>query len=304
MCVYYVLKSCEQVIKYHNSLISKSPTSKHGTILVYMRRAFFSLVIFGILFTPLIFAYAAIVPCDGVTVKCQACHVAELGQNLLTWFIGIAASVIALIFAWGGMKMVMSAGNAGEVSSAKEMMTNAIIGFVILLSAYLIIDTIIKLVVKEGAIGTWNKIECVEQPKYTAAPAGSVSSVDSSKLTQCNPSNTSCSPEALKAAGFTQQQADIMSCIAMTESSGFAGTPPYNVTHPGSNSSACGTFQITKTTWNTVATGSCADFSKCTNAGCNAEVAKTLVSRSGYSPWTCAGCNAKAQACISKYGSN
>jgi hypothetical protein len=93
-----------------------------------------------------------------------------------------------------------------------------------------------------------------------------------------------------------------MSCIAVTESSGIAATPPYNIAHPDSNSTACGTFQITKTTWNTAATGACADFSNCMNASCNAQVAQALVANNGYKDWTCANCNSKAASCVQQYG--
>ena len=121
-------------------------------------------------------------------------------------------------------------------------------------------------------------------------------------LAQCAASNSSCSPAALQKAGFTSSQANIMSCIAVTESSGNPSTPPYNTTHAGSNSSACGLFQITRSTWNTVATGACASFSQCQNAACNIQVAKTLVNKSSYTPWTCKDCNNKAAHCISQYG--
>lgn len=103
---------------------------------------------------------------------CQACHLIQLGQNLLEWFIGIMASVIALVFAIGGMKMVMSGGSEGGVSEAKGMMTNAVIGFVILLSAWLVVDTVLKTVINKeffgpatttSEIGPWNNIQC-EQP--------------------------------------------------------------------------------------------------------------------------------------------
>lgn len=129
-----------------------------------------------IIFSLPIFALAAgIVPCGGTgEPACQACHVVQLGQKLLEWFIGIMASVIALIFAIGGMKMVMSGGSEG-VSEAKSMMTNSVIGFIILLSAYLVVDTLMKLFVDNSKLGTWNEIQCVVQPVKTADVPGSTS---------------------------------------------------------------------------------------------------------------------------------
>ena len=123
-------------------------------------------------------------------------------------------------------------------------------------------------------------------------------------LPQCAATNSACSVSALTSAGFTPQQANIMSCMAMTESSGKPSTPPYNVTHPNHTplSTACGLFQITRSTWNSVATGNCKDFSQCTNAACNVQNAIKLVRSSAYTPWTCPNCNNKASACVRQYG--
>jgi len=127
-----------------------------------------------ILFTIPVFTFAAgLVPCGGTgEPACQACHVLSLGQNLLTWFITIMASIIALTFAFGGMKMVMSGGNGEAVSQAKGMMTNSVIGLIILLSSYLIVDTFLKLFVKDALLGTWNKIDCVALPAYSTWAEG------------------------------------------------------------------------------------------------------------------------------------
>jgi hypothetical protein len=123
-------------------------------------------------------------------------------------------------------------------------------------------------------------------------------------LGQCSGSNGACSVASLQSAGLNPQQANVMSCIAMTESSGIASTPPYNIANPGSNSSACGTFQVVRTTWDSYATGACRGHAaNCRNAACNTQVMTALVSRNGYSDWTCSNCNAKAQRCINQYSS-
>ena len=146
---------------------------------------------------------AGVVPCDGP--GCRACDVVILGQNLLMWFIGIMASIIALMFAWGGMQMVMSAGNPGAVTQGREKMTNAVIGLVIILGAWLIVDTVLK-VVMGGNIGVWNEVECVANPSRTATPppsavvgggggggAGNSSSI-SSAANQANGMSTANAP--------------------------------------------------------------------------------------------------------------
>lgn len=149
-----------------------------------MRRFVIAIVVFAIFIIPVLgFAQTGgIVPCNGP--ECQACDFIKLGNNILSWIIGIMASVIALVFVFGGLRMVMSAGDTHVVSEARGMMTNAIVGFIILLSAWLIVDTVLKLVISdEGSVaqklGVWNTIECVTLPPTNAVSTGTVRSGDS-----------------------------------------------------------------------------------------------------------------------------
>jgi hypothetical protein len=203
-------------------------------------------------------------------------------------------------------------------------MWNTIIGIVIALSGWMIVDAIMAVLYNPASVGTtWSSLITSGGVAYCLPQAGALPT-DTLNQTQlsgisanggvinpsgksvglCSSSNSACGPQFLQAMGFNSTQANVMSCIAATESSGIAATPPYNTTHPGSNSTACGTFQITKTTWNAAASGACSSFSNCQNATCNMQVARTLVSKSGYSSWTCAGCNNLAATCIQQYGGN
>lgn len=135
-----------------------------------MKRILLVLSVSVVLLLPTItFAQSIGIPCDGP--ECQACHLVDLGENLMTWFIAIMSSVIAAVFAWGGFKMVVAGGDSGAFSEARGMMTNAVVGFIILLSAWLLIDTLIKVVLPtDSSLGMWNKIECVSQPERTQTP--------------------------------------------------------------------------------------------------------------------------------------
>lgn len=121
--------------------------------------------------TPFILFAANIVPCGNTGEEmCQTCHVIVLGQNILNFFVTTMAIVIALVFAIGGFKMLMSAGSTEAVSSAKNMMTNSVIGFVIVLTAWIVIDTALKLFIGDDTLGRpWNEVQCVEQPDRTTA---------------------------------------------------------------------------------------------------------------------------------------
>jgi hypothetical protein len=130
-----------------------------------MKQIFISLVFLSLSTT---IAYGAgMIPCEGSA--CRACDLVQMFQGIIEWFIATMASLIAIMFIWGGLKMVMSAGNSGEVSKAKGIMTNSIIGFIILLAGWLIVDTALKYTVKSSVYGVWNKIECVANPAMSSA---------------------------------------------------------------------------------------------------------------------------------------
>lgn len=246
-------------------------------------------------------------------------------NNIISFLITIAIVFVApIMIAYSGFLMVMNQGNAGGLGKAKEILTNTILGIIISLAGWMIVDMFMAVLYNPGnAGGTWSSLitssgdECLSQagslPTDTLNPSvtltgvdatGSTQTVSGSAVAQCSGTNSACSPSALQAAGLTTVQANIMSCIAVTESSGNPATPPYNVTHPNARpiSTACGTFQITQTTWNQYASGACSSFSNCMNAACNMQVAKALVTNNGYTDWTCKNCNSKAASCIQQYG--
>jgi hypothetical protein len=113
---------------------------------------------------------------------------------------------------------------------------------------------------------------------------------------QCAADNTNCSVELLQSLGLTETQANIMSCVAVTENSG--GSVGCSGTGP------CGTFQITQTNWGIYTNGSSSDHPDCSaanfggsisaaqnNGPCNARVMTSMVRDSGYQPWTGANTN-------------
>ena len=118
---------------------------------------------------------------------------------------------------------------------------------------------------------------------------------------QCASDNPACSVSALEAAGLTSAQANVMSCIAVTESSG----NPNNV---NSKSGACGTFQFVPGTLNSVSQHVSSCSSGCSNAACGTQGVAYLINnrislgQDPFGDWTCATCNSKAAACVSQYG--
>jgi hypothetical protein len=107
-----------------------------------------------------------IVPCSGGD-ECDACHLVQLAQNILDFLIIFTVSISAVLFVVAGLMMVTSAGDTGKLSKAKSIFTNVVIGLIIVLAAWLIIDTVMKAFLFTGPssgsqinIGPWNEILC------------------------------------------------------------------------------------------------------------------------------------------------
>lgn len=95
----------------------------------------------------------------------EACHTCACGfggvlaiiQNLSNLIISVAVIIATLIMVWAGVMYIMSATNPESRSTANKMLLNAVIGLMIVLSAWLIVDFVMK-TLYGGQFGPWNSI--------------------------------------------------------------------------------------------------------------------------------------------------
>jgi len=111
--------------------------------------------------------------CDGRT--CSACHIVELANRLIKWLIGIVMMLFAVLAVWAGFNLVTSGGNPTALTEAKGRFTNAFIGLLIVLSAWLIVDTLMRGIVNgaNGEIegyGPWSQVQCMTQTESRIVP--------------------------------------------------------------------------------------------------------------------------------------
>jgi hypothetical protein len=86
-----------------------------------------------------------IVPqCDGPNCGCK--DLVQLASNILNAIVYLSVFASAVIFAWAGWWFMTgkTAGNSGHIEYAKNVIWNVMIGLVIILAAWLIVDTLIK----------------------------------------------------------------------------------------------------------------------------------------------------------------
>jgi len=125
----------------------------------------FTMLLFVLFLIPVISNAAelpgAIVPsnCSGAdaATKCGVCDIAQLAQNILNTAIYLAVFLSAVLFAWAGFESVTAGGNAEKVGHARSIFTNVVIGLVIMLAGWLVVDTLMKTLTK-GSLGPWNKV--------------------------------------------------------------------------------------------------------------------------------------------------
>jgi len=116
-------------------------------------KATFLGVILVFLFIPLVVGAQAggLVPCGGErSDPCTTEHVSTFANGLINFLITMLGVIAVIVLVFVGFKMVMSRGNEAEWGKAKEMFGNVIIGIIIILAAWLIIDTLLKGLTNRG----------------------------------------------------------------------------------------------------------------------------------------------------------
>lgn len=84
--------------------------------------------------------------------------VLQVVQNVINFAITLAVIVMVLYLAYAGFRLMVSRGNPGMYEDAKTRILNAIIGLVVILCAWALVDFVMKAVADEGKLGPWHSI--------------------------------------------------------------------------------------------------------------------------------------------------
>lgn len=104
-------------------------------------------ILSGLVFLPLATFAAGIVPDCGLGANqymCQACHLAALTHNILVVLVGLAVAAATLMFAYAGFLYVTAAANHGNIDSAKRIFGQVLLGLILVLTAWLVIDLTLR----------------------------------------------------------------------------------------------------------------------------------------------------------------
>lgn len=188
--------------------------------------------------------------------------VLQLVQNGMNATISFGVIIFVLVIAGAGILWILTPTNPENHSQAKKILTNAVIGLLIILSAWLIVDFVMKLLYNPNAnnMGPWNQIlsggDLCIKPMENLQPLfdGDIFAVPGRGSGEGSGGPASvgtgtCSPALITNAAsmggypLTQAQANTFSCLAKAESS--CGSNISGATTVGGQpTTAHGMFQI------------------------------------------------------------
>ena len=102
--------------------------------------------------------FAKLLP-DCPVTGCNFCNLMELGQNIINFLIEISTILAVAFIIYGGIMMMLGSGSPEKLKKSQSIIWSAIIGIVILLSAWVILNTFFNLLTG-GLNWPWHQIGC------------------------------------------------------------------------------------------------------------------------------------------------
>jgi hypothetical protein len=98
----------------------------------------------------------------GPTEPCGFCDLLVVGMNIINILIQASLLIVGVVVIWGAFLMITSAGSQSKYEEGKKKITSAVIGLVITLGAWVIVNTVfIAIAAISGAEKiSWNSIQC------------------------------------------------------------------------------------------------------------------------------------------------
>lgn len=87
---------------------------------------------------------------NGVTTIPNPCNFnSAIGMinNIINWIISIAGVIFTISFIYGGFLWILSGENPGKKGDAKKVLWNTLLGFVIILTAWIIVHEVLRYLV-------------------------------------------------------------------------------------------------------------------------------------------------------------
>lgn len=103
-------------------------------------------------------ASAQLVSCGDAANPCDFCDFVLTVDNIIGFIVGISVTLFLLVMVYAGFSLITSAGDTSKLDRAKRFITNGIIGIIIIMAGWFIVDTVLKLATGDE-LGVWNSFE-------------------------------------------------------------------------------------------------------------------------------------------------
>ena len=92
---------------------------------------------------------------------CNMCHLAAMGHNIVMTLVYVAFVIVVIMAITGGFRMFFSGGNPEALKTARKHITSAIIGLLIVLLAWVVLNLLFVLFTDlEGPWYIFHKLSC------------------------------------------------------------------------------------------------------------------------------------------------
>lgn len=128
-----------------------------------------ALFLFSIVFSGISSVYAAgifsgLVPCDTPENPnpCTLCDLFVLAKNVINLMIEISIALGTGFIIWGAFDIMLAGGIEKRMIAGRKKITDALIGIVIVLCAWLIVGTVFHIITGSPSKVPWTTIRCTK----------------------------------------------------------------------------------------------------------------------------------------------
>lgn len=90
---------------------------------------------------------------------CTFCNLAQLAQNLINFLITLSLTLAVGFITYGGIMMIIFSAQPPKIETSKKIISSAIIGLVVVLGSWIIVNTFLHILVGHAA-WPWYVISC------------------------------------------------------------------------------------------------------------------------------------------------
>jgi hypothetical protein len=114
-------------------------------------------------------SYAGLNAYQTSSISCNLCDLGELAQRIVNWLVVVSIPVATVLFAYSGWLLFTSGANPTQIDKAKKTGWAVLVGFCIVLGAWLLVQTSLKILLKDNMYRGWNQITCDRQARLAQA---------------------------------------------------------------------------------------------------------------------------------------